>query len=88
MYNNTKPIASSRLESRAADFLPHAFLLYPDRDYCVLTLPSVGAESVLLRHFSPVPARPGSAFNHVLYVMHRFVYMHEEDGAGRGIGCC
>eukprot|EP00903_Cladosiphon_okamuranus_P010401 g9839.t1 len=61
----------SRLESRAADFLPHAFLLYPDRDYCVLTLPSVGAESVLLRHFSPVPARPGSAFNHVLYVMHR-----------------
>ncbi|CAM9541824.1 unnamed protein product, partial [Ectocarpus sp. 12 AP-2014] len=61
----------TRLESRAADFLPHAFLLYPDRDYCVLTLPSVGAESVLLRHFSPVPARPGSAFNHVLYVMHR-----------------
>lgn len=37
----------------------------------MLTLPSVGAESVLLRHFSPVPARPGSAFNHVLYVMHR-----------------
>ncbi|CAM9574282.1 unnamed protein product [Scytosiphon promiscuus] len=61
----------SRLESRAADFLPHAFLLYPDRDYCVLTLPSVGAESVLLRHFSPLPARPGSAFSHVLYVMHR-----------------
>lgn len=66
------PSRSLRLESRAADFLPHAFLLYPDRDYCVLTLPSVGAESVLLRHFSPVPARSGSAFNHVLYVMHRW----------------
>lgn len=78
---NTR-IATGRLESRAADFLPHAFLLYPDRDYCVLTLPSVGAESVLLRHFSPVPARPGSAFNHVLYVMHRFVL--ERGGQGGG----
>ncbi|CAM9474951.1 unnamed protein product, partial [Discosporangium mesarthrocarpum] len=61
----------SCFESRAMDLLPHAFQLYPGRDYCVLTVPSEGAESVLLRHFTPVPARAGSAFSHVFYIMHR-----------------
>ncbi|CAM9287103.1 unnamed protein product, partial [Choristocarpus tenellus] len=61
----------SHYESRAVDFLPHAFQLYPGRDYCVLTVPSTGVESTLLRHFTPVPARAGSAFSHVFYIMHR-----------------
>ena len=30
--------------SRAADFLPHAFAKFPDRDYCVLTVPSSAPE--------------------------------------------
>ncbi|CAM9236820.1 unnamed protein product, partial [Chrysoparadoxa australica] len=58
-------------ESRAIDFLPHMFKLFKDRDYCILMVPSVGAEAVLLKHFIPVPPKPGSTFSHVLYIMHR-----------------
>ncbi|CAM9941239.1 unnamed protein product, partial [Phaeothamnion confervicola] len=62
------------LESRSADVLPHAFAAFPDRDYCVVTVPAVATAAAvgpLLRGFSPVPPRPGSTFSHVLYVLHR-----------------
>ncbi|KAG5189802.1 hypothetical protein JKP88DRAFT_286546 [Tribonema minus] len=71
-----------QLQSRAVDFLPHMFRMFPDRDYCVLTVPCApargvmggpvrGASAPLLRHFAPARAKPDSAFGHALYVMHR-----------------
>ena len=58
-------------ESRSLDFLPMAFEAFPDREYCILTLPHAAPEFPLLRHFSRVPPRTISTFPHVLYVVHR-----------------
>jgi len=58
-------------ESRAVDFLEHAFAQFPDREYCLLTLPPTSAESSILSHFIQVPSRPGCAFSHVLYLINR-----------------
>ena len=58
-------------DSRACDFLEHAFAQFPERDYCLLTLPPTSPESVLLSSFSQVPPRATSAFSHVLYIVHR-----------------
>lgn len=58
-------------ESRAVDFLEHAFAQFPDREYCLLTLPPTSAESSILSHFVQVPPRPGCAFSHVLYLVNR-----------------
>ena len=58
-------------ESRSMDFLPHAFGMFEDRDYCILTVPSSASESPLLKHFVPVTAKSGSTFSHCLYVLHK-----------------
>ena len=58
-------------ESRARDFLRKAFMMFPDREYCVVTLPHTAAESALLANFTMVAPRPTSTFSHVLYLLHR-----------------
>jgi len=58
-------------ESRSVDFLPHAFKLFKDRDYCILTIPSNSRETPLLKNFTAVPPKSGSTFSHVLYIMHK-----------------
>ena len=58
-------------EPRARDFLRKAFMLYPDREYCIVTLPHTSAESSLLSNFTMVAPRPSSTFSHVLYLLHR-----------------
>ncbi|RLN88671.1 hypothetical protein BBJ28_00009095 [Nothophytophthora sp. Chile5] len=55
----------------AADLLVAAFATFPSRDFCLLTLPTHARESPCLAFFSPVAARPASAFTHALYVLHR-----------------
>jgi hypothetical protein len=47
-----------------------AFSVFPDREYCVLSLPHASVDTPLLSRFSLVPAKPGSTFEHVLYVGH------------------
>jgi len=58
-------------EARGIDMLPHAFDLFPDREYLVLTVPSAVQETDLLRHFTPIVGKPGATFSHALYVLHR-----------------
>ncbi|KAG2522644.1 hypothetical protein JM18_005971 [Phytophthora kernoviae] len=55
----------------SADLLVAAFATFPTRDYCLLTLPTQAREPSCLAFFSPVTARPASAFTHALYVLHR-----------------
>ena len=59
--------------SRSIDFLPHAFRSFPDKDYCILTVPSSASETPLLSHFNPVRSKSGSTFSHCLYVLHKDV---------------
>ena len=59
-------------ETRAVDMLQSAFDAFPDRDYCIVTVPHTAHEPPLFRIFSRVDALPGSTFSHVLYVCHRF----------------
>lgn len=58
-------------DSRAADFLDHAFAAFPDRDYCLLTLPHASPETPLLGRFALASPKPSSTFSHVLYLAHR-----------------
>jgi len=61
-----------KFESRAADFLPHAFRAFPDREYCILTVPStLLSEPALVRGFSAAAPLPGTSFSHSLFVVHR-----------------
>jgi hypothetical protein len=50
---------------------PAAFSSFPDREYCVLTLPHSSADTALLSKFVLVEPCVGSTFEHVLYVLHR-----------------
>ena len=58
-------------ESRSQDFLRRAFETFPDREYCIVTLPHTASESPLLSRFTSVAPAPSSTFSHVLYVLHR-----------------
>ncbi|EGZ12539.1 hypothetical protein PHYSODRAFT_517977 [Phytophthora sojae] len=57
--------------SASADLLVAAFATFPNRDYCLLTLPTHAREPPCLAFFSRITAQPASAFTHALYVLHR-----------------
>ncbi|KAE9098018.1 hypothetical protein PF010_g15732 [Phytophthora fragariae] len=57
--------------SASTDLLVAAFATFPNRDYCLLTLPTHAREPPCLAFFSRVTAQPASAFTHALYVLHR-----------------
>jgi hypothetical protein len=40
-----------KFESRSLDFLPKAFELFPDKDYCIITLPHTVPEFSLIQNF-------------------------------------
>lgn len=62
----------NKFKSRASDFFPAMFALFPDRNYCVLTAPpDMRSDSHLLRKFTSVPSKPGSTFTHSLFLLHR-----------------
>ncbi|XP_055494965.1 cilia- and flagella-associated protein 61 [Leucoraja erinacea] len=60
-----------KYESRSQDFLPYIFNLYPDRDFCVITVPHVVPEFPLLKDFIRVVPYSKTTIPHELYVTHR-----------------
>ncbi|KAJ3258818.1 hypothetical protein HK104_006968, partial [Borealophlyctis nickersoniae] len=63
---------SDAYASQAIDFIRAAFPLFPDRDYCVVTVPTTAPEIPLLRGFVQVGQKPGKTASHCLYVINRF----------------
>ena len=46
------PGRPKEFEARALDMMPAAFAAFPDKDYCVVTVPQTAAEPPLLGQFS------------------------------------
>jgi len=84
-------ILEAAFESRGCDFLQHAFNLFPDKDYMIVTQPHNVPESSLLKNFTLIEKKPESTFSHVLYLLHRDsllgpklnVYLAEADDYAR-----
>lgn len=66
-------------ESSSSEFMEAAFELFPDHDYCMITLPYTAPESALLQQFTRVPAEPNSTFSHMLFIQHRSTPVNLED---------
>ncbi|XP_069788463.1 cilia- and flagella-associated protein 61 isoform X6 [Narcine bancroftii] len=60
-----------KYETRSQDFLPYIFNLYPDRDFCIMTVPHVVPEFPLLKEFVRVVPYSKTTLSHELYVTHR-----------------
>ncbi|KAJ3038149.1 hypothetical protein HDV00_000949 [Rhizophlyctis rosea] len=58
--------------TQAVEFLRAAFPLFPDRDYCVVTVPTGVGEMPLLRGFVACKEKAGRTASHCLYVANRF----------------
>uniref|UniRef100_A0AAV2K6V0 Cilia- and flagella-associated protein 61 N-terminal domain-containing protein n=1 Tax=Knipowitschia caucasica TaxID=637954 RepID=A0AAV2K6V0_KNICA len=58
-------------ESRSVDFLPYLFKLFPDRDLCLVTVPTMAPELPLVHNFSRISPRDPAGPLHELYVLHR-----------------
>uniref|UniRef100_K3WJG2 Cilia- and flagella-associated protein 61 N-terminal domain-containing protein n=1 Tax=Globisporangium ultimum (strain ATCC 200006 / CBS 805.95 / DAOM BR144) TaxID=431595 RepID=K3WJG2_GLOUD len=61
----------ARYEYGAMDLLVYAFAAFPEKDFCLLTLPTTSPEPSFLECFTCAPAKPKSTFTHVLYLLHR-----------------
>uniref|UniRef100_UPI00398F1531 cilia- and flagella-associated protein 61 n=1 Tax=Pristiophorus japonicus TaxID=55135 RepID=UPI00398F1531 len=60
-----------KYETRSQDFLPYIFNLYPDRDYCVITVPHVVPEFPLLKDFIRAVPYSKTTLPQELYITHR-----------------
>ncbi|XP_034017806.1 cilia- and flagella-associated protein 61 [Thalassophryne amazonica] len=58
-------------EMRSVDVLPYIFRVFPDRDYCAMTVHLLAPELVLLQNFIRVAARATSSPLCDLYLLHR-----------------
>ncbi|KAE8601161.1 hypothetical protein XENTR_v10013560 [Xenopus tropicalis] len=58
-------------ESRSVDFLSYAFSLFPDKDFCVITVPHLTPEFPLLQNFVRVVPLSTCTLSQELYVFHR-----------------
>lgn len=58
-------------ESQALDFISKAFEAFPDKLYCVVTLPHDSPEPAMVSHFTRLAPLPGSLFPEVLYLVNR-----------------
>merc|ERR1740139_421409 len=63
-------------DCRSFDLLKHAFDLFPDRDYLVMTMPHTIPENALLSKFNLVAKKAQNTFSHVLYIFHKD-YLYE-----------
>ncbi|KAK2883843.1 hypothetical protein Q8A67_017480 [Cirrhinus molitorella] len=61
-----------KFEMRSADFLPYLFKLFPDRDFCVISVPKPTPEFPLLQSFIRVTPRDTSTCSQELYLCHRW----------------
>ncbi|XP_030052087.1 cilia- and flagella-associated protein 61 [Microcaecilia unicolor] len=60
-----------KYETRALDFLNFVFSLFPDKDYCIISVPKLVPEFVLLQHFVRVIPYDTCTLPHELYIFHR-----------------
>ncbi|KAJ3140086.1 hypothetical protein HK100_010584 [Physocladia obscura] len=58
--------------NKGIEFVKVAFGLFPDRDYCILTVPTGMPEIPILRNFTMIQPRHGKMTNHCLYILNRF----------------
>ncbi|KAJ3021433.1 hypothetical protein HKX48_008527 [Thoreauomyces humboldtii] len=63
---------SPEYERQSGDLVKAAFLAFPERDYCVVTLAAARTPPALVAGFTSVPARVGSSDRHCLYLTNRF----------------
>uniref|UniRef100_A0A8C2CMI5 Cilia and flagella associated protein 61 n=1 Tax=Cyprinus carpio TaxID=7962 RepID=A0A8C2CMI5_CYPCA len=61
-----------KFEMRSADFLPYLFKLFPDRDFCVISVPKLTPEFPLLQSFIRVAPLDTSTCSQELYLCHRW----------------
>lgn len=61
---------NEKYETRSIDFLAKAFELFPDREYCVISIPFLVPEFPLLQSFARITPKISSTFSHELYVFH------------------
>ncbi|XP_039981773.1 cilia- and flagella-associated protein 61 isoform X2 [Xiphias gladius] len=64
-------VIDKNYEMRSVDFIPYVFKLFPDLDFCVMTVPTLSPEFPLLQSFLRVPPRATRSLPHELYVFHR-----------------
>ncbi|KAH9523040.1 Cilia- and flagella-associated protein 61 [Bulinus truncatus] len=62
---------AEQYEMRSFDFLPKAFSKFPDRDFCVITVPHMVPEFPLIQNFVRVTPKCPSILPQELYVFHR-----------------
>ncbi|XP_078714752.1 cilia- and flagella-associated protein 61 isoform X1 [Lampetra fluviatilis] len=60
-----------KYEMRSQDFLPYVFNIFPDKNYCIMTVPHPLPEFPLLHSLMRVTPRSVSGFSQELYVVHR-----------------
>uniref|UniRef100_K7FZN4 Cilia- and flagella-associated protein 61 N-terminal domain-containing protein n=1 Tax=Pelodiscus sinensis TaxID=13735 RepID=K7FZN4_PELSI len=58
-------------ETRSLDFLQYVFNLFPDKDFCIITVPHLVPEFLLIQNFVRVDPFSNSTLDHELYVFHR-----------------
>ncbi|XP_029281289.1 LOW QUALITY PROTEIN: cilia- and flagella-associated protein 61 [Cottoperca gobio] len=64
-------VIEKNYETRSLDFIPHIFKLFPDVDFCLITVPTLSPEFLLLQSFLRVPPRATSSLPRELYVFPR-----------------
>ncbi|KAM9316787.1 cilia- and flagella-associated protein 61 [Gastrophryne carolinensis] len=57
--------------TRSADFLNYVFNLFPDKDFCIMTVPHLTPEFPLLQSFVCAVPRSGCTLPQELYIFHR-----------------
>ncbi|XP_059138560.1 cilia- and flagella-associated protein 61-like isoform X3 [Physella acuta] len=62
---------AEQYEMRSFDFLPKAFSKFPDRDFCIITVPHMVPEFPLIQNFVRVTPKCPSILPQELYVFHR-----------------
>ncbi|KAG9283109.1 cilia- and flagella-associated protein 61 isoform X1 [Astyanax mexicanus] len=60
-----------RFEMRSVDFLPYVFKVFPERDFCIISVPKLDPEFPLLQTFLRAAPRPFSNLPQELYIFHR-----------------
>ncbi|XP_077166454.1 cilia- and flagella-associated protein 61 isoform X2 [Paroedura picta] len=58
-------------ETRSLDFLKFVFKLFPDRDFCIISVPHMVPEFYLIQNFVRVIPFSGCTLDQELYVFHR-----------------
>ncbi|KAM9778429.1 cilia- and flagella-associated protein 61 isoform 1-T3 [Syngnathus typhle] len=63
--------SEKNFEMRSLDLIPYIFQLFPDLDFCIITVPTLSPDFPLLQNFLRVPPQPGSLLPSDLYILHR-----------------